>query len=44
MTQTGLSNDPTGELQLTEDEVVTSPTEPDPMAIATLGTSTSRGR
>jgi hypothetical protein len=44
MTQTGLSNDPTGELQLTEDEVVTSPTEPDPMATATLGTSTSRGR
>ena len=44
MTQSGLSSDPTGELQLTEDEAITSPSGPDPMATATLGTSTSRGR
>ena len=44
MTQTGLSSDPTGELQLTADEAVAPATGPDPMATATLGTSSSRSR
>ena len=44
MTQTGLSSDPTGELQLTADEAVGSETGPDPMATATLGTSSSRSK
>lgn len=43
-TQTGLSSDPTGELQLTADEAVEPASEPDPMATATLGTSSSRSR
>lgn len=41
MAQTGLSSDPTGELQLTEDEAIEPPRGPDPMATATLGTATS---
>jgi hypothetical protein len=44
MTQSGLSSDPTGELQLTADEAVAPEGGPDPMATATLGTSSSRGR
>lgn len=44
MTQTGLSADPTGELQLTSDEEVKPETGPDPTATATLGTSGSGGR
>jgi hypothetical protein len=44
MTQTGLSSDPTGELQLTADEAIEPASGPDPMATATLGTSSSRGR
>lgn len=44
MTQTGLSSDPTGELQLTADEAVDPASGPDPTATATLGTSSSRGR
>jgi hypothetical protein len=44
MTQSGLSSDPTGELQLTENEVIESASGPDPMATATLGTSSSRAR
>jgi len=44
MTQTGLASDPTGELQLTADEAVAPATGPDPMATATLGTSSSRSR
>ena len=39
MTQTGLSADPTGELQLTSEEEVKPETGPDPTATATLGTS-----
>jgi hypothetical protein len=44
MTQTGLSSDPSGELQLTADEAVAPASGPDPMATATLGTSSSRSR
>lgn len=44
MTQTGLSSDPTGELQLTADEAVNPGTGPDPMATATLGTTSGRKR
>jgi hypothetical protein len=43
MTQSGLSTDPTGELQLTADEAIEPAAGPDPMATATLGT-TSGGR
>jgi len=43
MTQTGLSADPTGELQLTSDEAIEPATGPDPTATATLGTSGDRG-
>jgi hypothetical protein len=42
MTQTGLSSDPSGELQLTADEAIEPASGPDPMATATLGTSSSR--
>jgi hypothetical protein len=42
MTQTGLSADPTGELQLTSDEEVAPASGPDPTASATLGTSGGR--
>ena len=44
MTQTGLSSDPSGELQLTAGEAVAPASGPDPMATATLGTSSSRSR
>jgi hypothetical protein len=44
MTQTGLSSDPTGELQLTAEEAIEPSSGPDPMATATLGTSSSRGK
>jgi hypothetical protein len=44
MPQTGVSSDPTGELQLTADEAVEPANGPDPMATATLGTSSSRSR
>src|SRR5438270_1841215 len=37
MTQTGLSSDPTGELQLTTDQQATTSTGSDPLATATLG-------
>ncbi len=43
MTQTGLSSDPSGELQLTEDEAIEPARGPDPTATATLGTSRGRG-
>ena len=43
MTQTGLSADPTGQTQAEEDNAPYSPEPEDPMASATLGT-TSRGR
>lgn len=43
MTQTGLSADPTGELQLSTEDQSPSQPEQDPMAAATLGT-TSSGR
>ena len=43
MTQTGLSSDPSGELQLTSDEALEPASGPDPMATATLGTSSGRG-
>jgi hypothetical protein len=42
MTQTGLSSDPSGELQLTADEAVEPAPGPDPMATATFGTQSSR--
>lgn len=42
MTQTGLSADPTGELQLTSDDEVDPESGPDPTATATLGTSGGR--
>jgi hypothetical protein len=44
MTQTGLSADSTGELQLTPDKAIERTSGSDPMETATLGTSSSRGR
>ena len=44
MTQSGLSSDPSGELQLTEDEAIEPAGGPDPMATATLGTTSSGKR
>jgi hypothetical protein len=44
MTQSGLESDPTGILELKGDTAVGGPGDPDPMATATLGTSSSRGR
>jgi hypothetical protein len=41
MTQSGLSHDPTGELQLETE--ARAPIEPDPVADATLGTNAARG-
>ncbi len=41
MTQTGLSSDPTGELQLTTEAQRPAEGQPDPTATATLGTSSS---
>ena len=41
MTQTGLSHDPSGELQLETE--ATPPVEPNPMADATLGTNGPAG-
>jgi hypothetical protein len=43
MTQTGLSHDPSGVTQAAEDSAPLTATEPDPMADATLGTTSSRG-
>jgi hypothetical protein len=43
MTQTGLANEPTGTLELTQETAITGDAQPDPMATATLGTN-SRGR
>ena len=42
MTQTGMSHDPSGELQLTNESSVGA-TEPDPTSEATLGTNSARG-
>jgi hypothetical protein len=42
MTQTGMSHDPSGELQLTNESSVGA-TEPDPTTEATLGTNSARG-
>jgi len=42
MTQTGMSHDPSGELQLTNESSVEA-TEPDPTSEATLGTNSARG-
>ena len=42
MTQTGMSHDPSGELQLTNEESVGA-TAPDPTSEATLGTNSARG-
>ena len=44
MTQTGLSSDPTGELQLTTDQQATTSTGSDPLATATLGNEGGEGR
>ena len=43
MTQSGLANEPTGTLELSNETATTGDTEPDPMATATLGTN-SGGR
>jgi hypothetical protein len=42
MTQSGISHDPTGELQLTTDSSV-GPIEPDPVSDATLGANSAEG-
>ena len=42
MTQTGMSHDPSGELQLTNESSIGA-TEPDPTTEATLGTNSARG-
>jgi hypothetical protein len=42
MTQSGISHDPTGELQLTTDSSI-GPVEPDPVSDATLGTNSADG-
>ena len=44
MTQTGLSHDPTGEMQLTEDAALDPQNTTDPMGTATLGTTSGGGR
>jgi hypothetical protein len=44
MTQSGLSTDPTGEMQLTSDMENQSGDQPDPMDTATLGTTSDRRR
>ena len=43
MTQSGLANEPTGTLELSNETATTGDTEPDSMATATLGTN-SAGR
>jgi hypothetical protein len=44
MTQSGLSADPSGEMQLTSDMETAAQDQQDPMETATLGTTSSRSR
>lgn len=44
MAQTGISRDPEGTLELTNESMIDPESGPDPMAAATLGTGSSGGR
>jgi hypothetical protein len=43
MTQSGMSHDPSGETQATDEGTAPTPASSDPMGTATLGTSSATG-